>query len=67
VRSIATGVFILVFLIGGALGPAAVAGLTEPFGLSAAVASVAALPAAGAVLCLAAGAVDGGVERRRTG
>jgi MFS family permease len=58
VRSIATGVFILVFLIGGALGPAAVAGLTEPFGLSGAVACVAALPAAGAVLCLAAGAAS---------
>ena len=58
VRSIATGVFILVFLIGGALGTAAVAGLTEPFGLSGAVACVAALPAAGAVLCLAAGAAS---------
>jgi predicted MFS family arabinose efflux permease len=56
VRNIATGVFILVFLIGGAMGSAAVAGLTEPFGLSGAVACVAALPAAGAVLCLAAGA-----------
>jgi MFS family permease len=56
VRSIATGVFILVFLIGGALGSAAVAGLTEPFGLGTAVACVAALPAAGAGLCLAAGA-----------
>ena len=58
VRSIATGVFILVFLVGGALGSAAVAGLTEPFGLSGAVACVAALPAAGAVLCLAAGAAS---------
>ncbi len=56
VRSIATGVFILIFLIGGALGSAAVAGLTEPFGLAGAVAAVAALPAAGAGLCLAAGA-----------
>jgi MFS family permease len=56
VRSIATGVFILVFLIGGAIGSAAVAGLTEPLGLAGAVACVAALPAAGAVLCLAAGA-----------
>jgi MFS family permease len=56
VRSIATGVFILVFLIGGAIGSAAVAGLTDPFGLAGAVACVAALPAAGAVLCLAAGA-----------
>ena len=56
VRSIATGVFILVFLIGGAMGSAAVAGLTEPFGLAGAVACVAALPAAGCVLCLAAGA-----------
>jgi MFS family permease len=56
VRSIATGVFILIFLIGGAMGSAAVAGLTDPFGLAGAVAAVAALPAAGAVLCLAAGA-----------
>ena len=58
VRSIATGVFILVLLIGGALGTAAVAGLTEPFGLSGAVACVAALPAAGALFCLGAGAAD---------
>jgi hypothetical protein len=56
VRSIATGVFILIFLIGGAMGSAAVAGLTDPFGLAGAVAAVAALPAAGSVLCLAAGA-----------
>jgi MFS family permease len=55
VRSIATGVFILVFLIGGAMGTAAVAGLTEPLGLAGAVACVAALPAAGAGLSLAAG------------
>jgi len=34
VRSIATGVFILVFLIGGAMGTAAVAGLTDPLGLA---------------------------------
>ena len=65
VRSIATGVFILVFLIGGAMGTAAVAGLTDPLGLAGAVACVAALPAAGAVLCLAAGASDrsSGVRR----
>ena len=56
VRSIATGVFILVFLIGGAVGPASVAGLTDPLGLAGAVACVAALPAAGAGLALAAGA-----------
>ncbi len=56
VRSIATGVFILVFLVGGAVGTAAVAGLTEPLGLAGAVACVAALPAAGAGLSLAAGA-----------
>jgi MFS family permease len=55
VRSLATGVFILFLLIGGAAGPAAVAGLTEPFGLAGAVACVAALPAAGAALSLAAG------------
>ncbi|MEA2401684.1 MAG: hypothetical protein QOK00_2087 [Thermoleophilaceae bacterium] len=52
VRSIATGVFILVFLVGGAMGSAAVAGLSEPLGLAGAVGSVAALPAAGAVLAL---------------
>jgi MFS family permease len=56
VRSIATGVFILVFLIGGAMGSAAVAGLTDPLGLAGAVAAVAALPAAGAALSVAAGA-----------
>jgi MFS family permease len=56
VRSIATGLFIMVFLIGGAMGPAAVAGLTDPFGLAGAVAAVAALPAAGSALCLGAGA-----------
>jgi DHA2 family metal-tetracycline-proton antiporter-like MFS transporter len=56
VRSIATGVFILVFLIGGAVGTASVAGLTDPLGLAGAVACVAALPAAGSVLSLAAGA-----------
>jgi MFS family permease len=59
VRSIATGVFILTLLIGGAVGSAAVAGLTEPFGLGGAVACVAALPAAGAALSLAAGAARG--------
>jgi MFS family permease len=59
VRSLATGVFILTLLIGGAVGSAAVAGLTEPFGLSGAVACVAALPAAGAVLSLAAGNARG--------
>jgi predicted MFS family arabinose efflux permease len=56
VRSIATGVFILVFLIGGAIGTASVAGLTDPVGLAGAVACVAALPASGAGLALAAGA-----------
>jgi MFS family permease len=55
VRSIATGAFILVFLIGGAIGTAAVAGLTDPLGLAGAVACVAVLPAAGAGLSLAAG------------
>jgi MFS family permease len=59
VRSIATGLFILSLLIGGAVGSAAVAGLTEPFGLAGAVACVAALPAAGAALSLAAGAARG--------
>jgi hypothetical protein len=59
VRSLATGVFILTLLIGGAVGSAAVAGLTEPLGLSGAVACVAALPAAGAVLSLAAGSARG--------
>jgi hypothetical protein len=56
VRSIATGVFILIFLIGGAIGSAAVAGLSDPLGLAGALTSVAVLPAVGAVLCLAAGA-----------
>jgi MFS family permease len=56
VRSIATGVFILFLLIGGAIGSAAIAGLTEPLGLAAAVAWVALLPTAGAALSLAAGA-----------
>jgi MFS family permease len=65
VRSIATGVFILVFLIGGAMGTAAVAGLTDPLGLAGAVACVAALPAAGSVLCLAAGASDRSSGARR--
>ena len=65
VRSIATGVFILVFLIGGAMGTAAVAGLTDPLGLAGAVACVAALQAAGSVLCLAAGASDRSSGARR--
>ena len=56
VRSIATGAFILVFLVGGAVGTACVAGLTDPLGLNGAVACVAVLPAAGAALTLAAGA-----------
>jgi MFS family permease len=58
VRSIATGVFILMLLIGGAIGSAAVAGLSEPLGLAGAVAAAAALPAAGSGLCLAAGAAS---------
>jgi MFS family permease len=55
VRSVATGLFQLASLLGGAMGSAAVVGLSEPLGLAGAVAAVAAVPAAGALLALAAG------------
>jgi MFS family permease len=56
VRSIATGVFMLVFLVGGAMGTATVAGLSDPLGLGDALACAALLPALGGGLSLAAGA-----------
>lgn len=55
VRSVATGVFQLAALIGGALGSAAVAGLSTPLGLGGAVAALAVVPAAGVVFALLAG------------
>lgn len=55
VRSVAVGVFQLTALIGGAMGSAAVAGLSTPLGLSGAVAALAVVPAAGIVLALLAG------------
>lgn len=51
----ATGLFILMFLLGGAVGSALVAGLIAPLGLSAAVVCAAILPAAGIPLALTAG------------
>lgn len=55
VRNVATGLFQLCSLLGGAMGSAAVVGLSDPLGLPGAVAVVAAVPAAGALLALAAG------------
>lgn len=55
VRSAASGLFTLAFWLGGAIGSAAVAGLVDPLGIEGAVASVAVLPAVGALLALAAG------------
>lgn len=49
VRGAALGVFNLIFFVGGAVGTAAVGGLSEATSLPAAMALVAALPAAGAV------------------
>jgi cyanate permease len=63
VRSVATGLFTLVFTLGGAIGSAAVAGLTEPLGLAGALAGVAVLPAAGALLALVAGSLREGRSR----
>jgi MFS family permease len=60
VRSVATGLFQLAGLLGGAMGSAAVAGLSDPLGLAGAVACVAVVPAAGVVFALAAGAVPQG-------
>ncbi|MDO9408886.1 MFS transporter, partial [Patulibacter sp.] len=58
-RSVATGIFQLAALVGGALGSAVVAGLSSPIGLGAAVACIAVVPAVGVGLALAAGAVGG--------
>ncbi|MBF6618937.1 MAG: MFS transporter [Patulibacter sp.] len=55
VRSVATGIFQLTALIGGAMGSAAVAGLSTPLGLSGAVTALAVVPAAGILLALLAG------------
>jgi predicted MFS family arabinose efflux permease len=55
VRSVATGLFQLASMLGGAMGSAAVVGLSGVLGLGGAVAAVAAVPAAGALLALAAG------------
>jgi len=55
VRAVAIGLFILMFLLGGAVGSGLVAGLVTPLGLSAAVACAAALPAIGVLLALNAG------------
>jgi hypothetical protein len=56
VRSVATGLFQLAGLLGGAMGSAAVAGLSDPLGLGGAVACVAVVPAVGVACALAAGA-----------
>jgi len=56
VRSVATGLFQLASLLGGAMGSAAVAGLSDPLGLGGAVACVAIVPAVGVGFALAAGA-----------
>jgi MFS family permease len=55
VRSVATGIFQLAALIGGALGSATVAGLSTPLGLHGAVTALAIVPAIGGVLVLQAG------------
>jgi len=53
VRGLATGLYTLGFLLGGAIGSAAVAGLSDPLGLQGALACVAALPLIGALLAWA--------------
>lgn len=63
VRSVATGIFQLTALIGGAMGSAAVAGLSTPLGLSGAVVALAAVPAAGIALALRAGAAPVGADQ----
>lgn len=55
VRSVATGIFQLTALLGGAMGSAAVAGLSTPLGLSGAVTAMAVVPATGIGLALWAG------------
>jgi hypothetical protein len=54
-RSVATGLFSLVFMVGGALGTATVVGLTERLGVETAVAVASVLPGAGIGFALAAG------------
>jgi MFS transporter, DHA2 family, metal-tetracycline-proton antiporter len=66
-RSVATGLFTLVFQTGGALGSAMVAGLGGPLGDSGALATVAILPACGVVLALAAGTRTGTPDYRASG
>lgn len=53
IRAVATGLFILMFLLGGAIGSALIAALISPLGLPTAVGTVAALPATGVALALA--------------
>jgi predicted MFS family arabinose efflux permease len=53
-RAISSGLFILMFLLGGAIGSATTAGLAGPAGLATALTVTAAFPAAGAMLALAA-------------
>jgi hypothetical protein len=57
-RGVATGLFTLAFLLGGAVGSAAVAGLSGVMGLAPALVCVAALPAVGSVCAVAAGKSD---------
>jgi MFS transporter, DHA2 family, metal-tetracycline-proton antiporter len=54
-RSVATGLFTLIFQTGGAFGSAMVAGLGGPLGDGGALAAVAILPACGVILALVAG------------
>ncbi len=58
VRAVATGLFVLMLLLGGAIGSALIAALISPLGLSTAIATVAALPAAAVALALAADATS---------
>lgn len=58
VRAVATGLFILMLLVGGAIGSALIAALISPLGLSTAVATVAVLPATAIALALAADATS---------
>ena len=57
-RAVATGLFILMFLLGMAVGSALVAGLISPLGLSTAVGAAAVLPSAGVLLALTASAAS---------
>ena len=64
VRGIALGVATLIFLVGGSLGSAAVGGLTDVIGASAALCAVAVLPVVGALVAALAGrpGQDGSAE-----